>query len=53
MAIGDDGDHTVAAEKTDVSLNEKGNVAVTQTNNIGAGAEAPMTWKTWVVIFVS
>lgn len=52
MAVGDEATHTVAAEKADIAMKEKGDVAVTHTNNIGAGAEAPMTWKTWVVIFV-
>jgi hypothetical protein len=52
MAVEDNGSHSPVSEKQDVAHNEKGDVAVTHTNNIGAGAEAPMTWKTWVVIFV-
>ena len=53
MAI-DGNTNTMTQEKAEMQLREEGEVAPSETaNNIGNGAEAKMTWKTWLVIFVS
>ena len=49
MAVSNDTDNRQRMEKDDVQLSEK--AAPTEWNE-GVGAEADMTWKTWVVIFV-
>ena len=55
MAVDADTTHGAAAEKAQLELREENELTKSDTynhDNIGAGAEAPMTWKTWLVIFI-
>ncbi|KAK5169762.1 uncharacterized protein LTR77_005740 [Saxophila tyrrhenica] len=49
-----DTNHNASDEKAQIELREDGELTPSETNHIhvGAGTEAPMTWKTWLVIFI-
>ena len=54
MAINDGTTTRSTMEKGDIKYREEvAGSPPPEVNPIGAGAEASMTWKTWVVIFVS
>lgn len=52
MAVDGETSSNPTMEKEDIVLKEKDTASPTEWN-AGVGAEASITWKTWVVIFVS